>query len=181
MSQADELLESLASETSEQENIVIGYDRYITVPESLKRLAVQYDHNVETVTFDCPRYLDGHDMSVMQTYINYIRADGIRGSHRCTNVMIDGVDDEIVHFDWTISGHVTYVDGHLSFMVCIKEVDSDGNEVIHWNSEINSEAYVSPGIKCPDTILAQYPDVIAQLFTRIEALENTIASLTEEG
>ena len=54
-----------------EEHIKIGLDRHITVPESLKRIAVQYDHNVETVTFDCPRYWDGHDMSKMTVYINY--------------------------------------------------------------------------------------------------------------
>ena len=37
-------------------HIVIDDDRYIAVPKKLRRLAVQHDHNVETVTFDCPRY-----------------------------------------------------------------------------------------------------------------------------
>ena len=55
-----------------EEHIIIGRDRYITVPEGLKRIAVQYDHNVETVTFDCPRYWDEHDLSTMNIYINYI-------------------------------------------------------------------------------------------------------------
>lgn len=181
MSQADELLESITSESSESENIVIGDDRFIVVPESLKRIAVQYDHNIETVTFDCPRYSDGHDLSRMQIYVNYIRADGIRGSHLCTNIVVDKSDSDIIHFDWAVSGHVTYAAGHISFMVCIKEVDSDGNEDVHWNSEINTDMYVSPGIKHLDVTLAKYPDVIAQLVARVEALEASIASITEEG
>ena len=44
-------------------HIVIDSHRAITVPEQLKRIAVQFDHNFETVTFDCPRYWDGHDLS----------------------------------------------------------------------------------------------------------------------
>lgn len=181
MSQADELLESLTSESSEIGNIVIGTDRFITVPESLKRIAVQYDHNIETVTFDCPRYSDGNDMSEMQVYVNYIRADGIKGSHLCTNVVIDESNPTIIHFDWTVSGHLTYADGHIQFMVCIKKVDADGYEMIHWNSEINTDMYVSPGINHLGVTLAKYPDIIAQLIARIEALEATITNLTKEG
>ena len=182
MSQAEELLESITSESYSDNNVVVvGADRFIYVPESLKRIAVQYDHNIETVTFDCPRYVDGHDMLGMQIYINYIRADGIRGSHLCTNTIADDTDTNIIHFDWTVSGHVTYADGHISFMVCAKKVDADGNEVVHWNSEVNTDMYVSPGIKHIDMTLAKYPDVIAQLITRVEALESKIATLTGEG
>lgn len=181
MSQADELLESITSESTEPGNIVIGDDRFIIVPESLKRIAVQYDHNIETVTFDCPRYIDGHDVSTMQIYVNYIRADGVRGSHLCTNVVVDEMDSEIIHFDWTVSGHVTYVDGHISFMVCIKEIDLEGNELVHWNSEINTDMYVSPGIKHLDMTMAKYPDVIAQLIDRVEALELAVTTLTGRG
>lgn len=181
MSQADELLESITSESYGDDNVVVGIDRFVYVPESLKRIAVQYDHNIETVTFDCPRYVDSHDMLDMQIYVNYIRADGVRGSHLCTNVIVDSTDGNTIHFDWTVSGHVTCVDGHLSFMVCAKEVDVDGNEIVHWNSEINTDMYVSPGIKHIDMTLAKYPDVIAQLITRVEALESTITTLTGEG
>lgn len=181
MSQADALLESLTSEFDNNENIVIGDDRFIIVPESLKRIAVQYDHNVETVTFNCPRYVGGYDMSKLQIYVNYIRPDGIRGSHLCTNVVVDSIDLKIIHFDWTVSGHVTYANGHISFMVCVKKVDDEGDEVVHWNSEVNTDMYVSPGIKHIDVTLAKYPDVIAQLMARVSALEASVASLTGEG
>ena len=54
MSQAEELLESLSlddtasqvSETETNSHIVIGENRVITVPNHMKRIAVQYDHDV---------------------------------------------------------------------------------------------------------------------------------------
>ena len=171
MSQADELLNSLLVDNGGEGHIVIGDDRYIIVPESLKRIGVQYDHNIETVTFDCPRYADGNDLVGMQVYVNYIRADGLRGSHLCTNAVVDPDAPTIMHFDWTISGHVTYVEGHISFMVCIKKVDAAGDEMVHWNSEINTDMYVTPGIKHCDVILAKYPDIIAQLLDRMNGVE----------
>ena len=60
MSGAEELLNREATtylaRLEAEPHIVIGEDRFITVPSELKRIAVQYDHNIETVTFDCPRY-----------------------------------------------------------------------------------------------------------------------------
>lgn len=84
MSQADELLESITSESNSTDgladgNIIIGEDRFMTVPSYLQRLGVQYDHNVETVTFDCPRYWDGRDLYGMRIYVNYMRAHVLPG------------------------------------------------------------------------------------------------------
>ena len=132
MSQADELLESLTSEYSEGEgavdgNIVIGTDRYITVPTALHKIAVQYDHDVMTVTFDCPRYWDGRDLSTATFYINYMRPDESTGMCLCENQVVDTTDSSVVHFDWVISGHVTEYAGPLSFLVCARSIDADGN------------------------------------------------------
>ena len=174
MSQANDLLNSIsepAAGTVNEGNIVIGRDRFITVPESLKKVAVQFDHNVETVTFDCPRYWDNWDFSEMKIYVNYMREDGKIGMHLCDNVVIDDSDDTLIHFDWTISGHVTAVTGQISFLVCIKNVDSEGMEITHWNSELNADMYVSAGLKCQPTILKHYPDIITQLLVRMDYVE----------
>lgn len=62
----------IAGENTDTEpHFVINDNRVISVPSELRTIAVQYDHNIETVTFDCPRYWDGHDMSKMVVYINY--------------------------------------------------------------------------------------------------------------
>lgn len=129
MSQTEELLNSLSSDdistylanAEEEPHIVIGNDRIITVPESLKRIAVQYDHNVETVTFDCPRYWDGLDMSKMVVYINYKLPNRILGSYVADNVAVDESDTNLMHFTWTISRNVTGTEGNISFLVCIKK------------------------------------------------------------
>lgn len=173
MSQADELLMSLGEDIVQTAtgNIVVGADRFITVPDSLKKIAVQYDHDIETVTFDCPRYWDGHDLSKMRIYINYMRPDGVLGSHICSNVVLEQSDNDIMHFDWTISGHVTYVSGTITFLVCVKSVDADGTEENIWHTEINSDMYVSTGMKCHETILRRYPDIITQLLYRMDQSE----------
>ena len=165
MSQAEELLNSVetytADETTEP-HIVVGEDRFIVVPDELKRIAVQHDHNIETVTFDCPRYWDEHDMSKMTIYIVYERVDGFTGSYIATNVTVDETDDTIMHFDWCVSRNATLVKGELEFQICVKN-NVEGVEVNHWNSEINREMYVSEGLECtvltPDNPPSEEPDI----------------------
>ena len=125
MNQVDELLSKLAVYPETESHIIIDSDRYVTVPDELKRIGVQHDHNIETVTFDCPRYWDGNDLSKMAIFINYKRSDGEIGSYLANNVKIDETDDSIIHFDWTISENVTAIKGKLAFLVCVKKTNSE--------------------------------------------------------
>ena len=184
MSQADELINGLSDEefalytanpTGEQ-HIIVDENRIITVPSELKKIAVQYDHNIETVTFDCIRYWDGHDMSTMKVYINYTRSDKYTGCYLADNVRVDEANDSIMHFDWTISRNVTESVGPLTILVCVKMVDADGNEINHWNSERNTDMKISKGMECGDIIANKYPDVITYLLADM----GNLADLTTE-
>lgn len=175
MSQAEELLNSLSTGEVQtiEEHVVIGQDRFITVPNGLKRIAVEHDHDVKTVTFDCPRYWDGRDLTTMKLYINYIRGDKQPGSYPIDNgVTVDAVDSNIIHFDWVIKREVTEFKGNISFLVCARKVDSEGMEVNHWNSELNKDMTVSEGLEAEETIASEYPDLITYLLTRMDIVEN---------
>lgn len=169
MSLADELLNSIASGDTEtyaadatsEQHIVINPDRTVVVPENLKKLAVQFDHNIETVTFDCPRYWDGLDMSQMNVYVNYIRSDNQTGAYPAT---VTSANETTMQFNWTISREVTEVKGTIAFLVCVKKV-VDGAEVNHWNSELCRECYISEGLEAEAFVADQYPDIITQLLT----------------
>jgi len=176
---ANELLDSLTEEElakyaedhATEEHIVISSDRYITVPNELKRIGVQFDHNVETVIFDCPRYWDGLDMSKLKIYINYMRPDKTRGMYLAKDISVDEADENIMHFSWTISNNVTLNKGALSFLVCVKKTDEAGNEYNHWNSELNKEMYISEGLECTESIISKYPDIVTDLLTRMDYVE----------
>lgn len=172
MSQAEELLNSLDNDmtitpNSDDDYIVVNQDRTISVPDSLRRLGVQHDHNIETVTFNCPRFWDGNDMSQMKIYINYMRPDGVKGRYLTGNLE---VADDTMTFDWTISNNVTHVRGTLSFLICIVQTDEDGIEVQHWNSELNQECYISEGMECTESVVLGYPDVITHLLLQMEKM-----------
>lgn len=186
MSNAEKLLDNISEEEitlltadmNSEPHIVIGSDRLITVPDELKRIAVQYDHDVETVTFDCLRYWDEHDLSTMKIYINYMRPDLYRDSYLAQNVSVDELDDSIIHFTWTVSRNVTEKKGNISFLVCAKITDDEGNEKNHWNSELNQEMYISEGLECDESIISSYPDIITQLLVSMDDVE---AKTTEEA
>jgi hypothetical protein len=153
MSQAETLINALSegevaaySAVSETEgHIVIGADRHITVPVGLRRIAVQYDNDVETVTFDCPRYWDEHDLSSMDIFINCQCPDGATHWYAARNIAIE---DNVIHFDWTISRALTQAPGTIVFSVSAKEANEAGHETIRWSSELCKDMYVSAGLDC---------------------------------
>lgn len=186
MSQAEELLTSLnatelLSVESEEPHIVIDDNRIITVPDKLKRLAVQYDHDIETVTFDCPRYWDDLDMSQMKIYINYLRSDTYTGTYKAQNITVDETDDTIMHFTWTVSKNVSMVFGKIVFLVCVRKTDESGNEVNHWNSELCKDCYVSEGLEVDGEELKElYPDIIDQWYNEVLGVIGEMEMFKEE-
>lgn len=190
MSKADELLANgannsgislqLANATNEP-HIVIDNDRVISVPKELRRIAVQFDHNVETVTFDCPRYWDGLDMSELSVYINYMRKDREVGSYKATDVTVDNINSNIMHFNWTISRNVSLIKGELKFLVCIRKSDANGDEENHWNSELNSEMYISEGLEADETMFEPYPDIISQWEGEVQRVKDILLEARDNG
>lgn len=186
MSQALNLLNSLSSEEvarytitpANEPHMVINADRTITVPDYLKRIAVQHDHNIETVTFDCPRYWDDNDMSKMIVYINYMLPNNVLGAYIARNIAVDSSDSSMMHFTWTITNEITQHKGNIAFLVCIKKTEMqivDGEEqaveVNHWNSELNRDLYISEGLECEVGVAQLYPDIVTQLLERMTSVE----------
>jgi hypothetical protein len=74
-------------------------------------------------------------------------------------------------FNWTITNNVTRTKGNITFLVCTKRTDADGNEKLHWNSELNKDLYVSEGLEATTSVISKYPDIITQLLTRMDEVE----------
>jgi hypothetical protein len=159
------------ADSQAEPHIVINTDRSIIVPSELRVIAVQHDHNIKTVTFDCPRYWYGHDISALQIYVNFFRPDGKTGRYPVDNVRVDDTNTDLIHFDWTITKYFSLVKGSPKFLVCACSTDDQGNEELHWNSFLNSELSIAEGLECTNDISEMYPDEITAILTRIEALE----------
>lgn len=175
MSQAEELLNSLSGTTysTEADYVTIGSDRFMVVPDNLKKLGVSADHDVNTIHFIGPRYSEnGTDLSQTTIWANYMRSDGYLDAAPCEDVTVDSEDETLMHYYWTISRNVTEAHGNLVVLVCAKSVDSAGNELRHWNSELCHDFYISEGMEVQESVITQYPDLIEYMLLRIATVEN---------
>lgn len=157
-----------------KEHVIINQDRTIVVPESLKQIGIQYDHNVNTITFDCPRYPDGDesvDMSKMPIYINYMRPNKSMDCSLAENVVVDEADETLMHFDWKITRKETLLHGVLSTLICVKKTDVDGIELYHWNTVLIQKFTVGTGMECEEQVADENPEIISQLLARMEAVD----------
>lgn len=177
MGQAEELLNSLSGETVTADisgdSVIIGSDQVMTIPDNLKKLGVSPDHGVNTVHFIGPRYSkNGVDLSKMNIWVNYMRADGYVDQSHCENVTVDSEDDTLLHYDWVITRNVTEIYGALTVVVCAKEVDAAGFEDEHWNTERNNDFYVVEGLEVQESVITQYPDLVEYMLLRVATVEN---------
>lgn len=176
MSEAENLLATLSVDYSDEPYIFVNDDRTVVVPDELKHIAVEHDHNIETVIIDCLRYWDGHDFSTMTPYVNYMRPDGYKDSYRAKNLRVSDEDDSRILFDWTISANVTQIKGNISFLVYIE--DPDANPC--WHSRLNQQMIIDEGLTCKQQI-EMAPDSIEEVLARTTASYIAEAKAEIEG
>ena len=178
MSLAEEMLatmplsdDSSTYSSDEEPHIVINESRQAIVPNELKTIAVTGDKDIETVTFDCVRFWDEHDLSTFAIYINYVLPNLTKGTYTPSSVYVDANDSRIIHFDWEIKNYMTQVSGGIVFAVSAIKTDSEGNIEYRWSSLQNSDFFVAEGIDISEppnnietsTILAQMSEILTQL------------------
>lgn len=162
---------------SVESRITIDRDRNMIVPEELRKRIIQYDHNIETIGIDCPRYWDGRDLSEMKILVNYVvdKSKGICSSYLVESVTVDDAGDketDMMHFDWIVKEDATQKDGLLPLFVCAQVIDELGNTENHWSSRLNEEIDIGKSYKCLQNIVDMYPSIIGQILAKLDALEN---------
>lgn len=163
-----------------KEHIIINKDRTVVVPDSVRKIGIQYDHKVNTLTFDCPRYADDNqsiDMSRMAIYINFSRNDKTKGSVAATNIFVDPDNPEIMHFDVVITRSVTLVNGPIICLVCAKSTDAEGVEVNHWNSDLFNKLSVGEGMEAEEELTEEEIDYITSLLQEINTTRAEVADM----
>lgn len=143
--------------------------RAIRNDSSGKTVLIQGDHNSERFTFEVPRLVDGHDLSLCNVaQIHYINIDSSNKSNTSTGVyesddfQISPDSDDVVILSWLISGNATKYAGSLNFLVKFKCVDDSGKVVYVWNTAIFTGISVSSGINNGEAIVEEYADVLEQ-------------------
>lgn len=191
MSLAENLLNSLdeaaytGAQTTfavaEEGHIIVNADRTITVPNELKNIAVTGDDDIETVTFDCVRYWDGHDLSTFAIYLNYILPDGTTGTYVPKSITSsDG--ESFYHFDWEIKGNITQNSGKIAFgITAIKtKLNENGETVVdrQWSSFPNADCSIVRGIGISNVPPEEDAEgIVAQLSAMLEEIQSILPQL----
>ena len=122
-------LKELVMLPEDEPRFIIDLDtRKIILPDEFKFLAVENDHNAETIYFEIDRYYDKQDLSQKTCIVQYKNTSdtkAIEGFYPVTKLDIDTVPGKIL-FGWTIENKVTVLPGSVDFSIRFYSIDDSG-------------------------------------------------------
>ncbi len=133
-----------------------------------KAVVIQFDHNSERITFDMPRYVEGHDMTLCtKIEVHYINIKGKAdkqkdGVYPVTDLAIDTDDKNTITFSWLISQNSTQLEGSLNFLIRFTCTGKDGAIDYAWHTDICTDIEVRKGMYNTDVVVYQHADILEQ-------------------
>lgn len=128
---------------------------------------IQNDHDSERFTFEIPRYVEEHDMSICNKvevhYLN-IAADNSEtnpGVYEVADLQVSPDSEDVVICSWLISRNATKHVGTLHFALRFACLTGDIVDY-DWRTGVYSEFNISESIFNSDVIVEEYFDVLEQ-------------------
>lgn len=175
MATAEELLATVGNE---ENYIVIDSDlRTMTFPASVKNIGVENDKDVHKLNFMMPRYFSEYDLSTFNIRINYLNAQGDGDMYVVTDPT---VEDDAIYFSWLVGRHACLYRGAVTFIVCLKLADGEGDVAQEYNTTLAS-LQVLPGLETEPAILETDYDIIEQLLLTVQDTNGKIKSVLDSG
>ena len=135
--------------------------RRIKEDTSLKTLLAQGDHNSERFTFELPRIIEGHDMSLCdKVEIHYLNGTN-PGVYEVDDLQISPNSEDVVIFSWLISNNATQLAAALAFAIKLA-CTSDGVVDYAYNTLPYEKVTVGKSINNGEVIIQEYADILAQ-------------------
>ena len=184
MSTVDELFETMSEPSGEINDacFIDSSTRIINVPSMYKELGVVSDEKVNRLRFVCPKIVgDNVDLTNYNLYVNYQNAAGELNAYLIDDVVIvPETQENMIAFSWLLSRHVTQAPGTVHYIICAKK--SDGiNTTNEWNTKVATGVVIANDIEPVKEIEEQNADVIEQILSRIDVLENGSGSSVSLG
>ena len=151
------------------------FTRQIKNDSAEKTTIVQYDHNSQRLTFSMPLQIDSHAMTLcdlIEIHFINISTDGKKqnsGLYEVNDIKAEG--DKAI-FTWLISQEATQLAGTLNFFIVFKCTEN-GVTVYRWGTEICKTLAISAGMDNGETVLTEYPDILAQWKAQLFDTSNT--------
>lgn len=154
--------------------------RTITTATS-ELVLVQGDHNSECYTFELPRTVEGHDMSLcnhIEVHYDNISRNKKETSEGFYTVTDASVNDETLTFSWTISANATRLGGTMQFWIVFRCIDESNQVIYAWGTDTFKGIRVIENNYNTDTVIETFPDVLEQW--RKDVLEDIGAGISPE-
>lgn len=126
--------------------------------DGLKKVSiVRDDHNSEVCTFELPRYVEGHDMSLCnKVEVHYLNTHGTTkakstGVYEIADFRLDEDDPDKVIGSWLIDCLATKYPGSLAFSIHFACVDDTGTVAYWWSSATNTSISVLDSINLTES------------------------------
>lgn len=143
------------------------------------------DHDSEVYTFELPRFIEGHDMTLCNMVeVHFINA-GSDKVHNSNGVFVvedmEIADDgnETLLFTWTVSGDGTKYAGSLNFRIKFACIENGKYTYKKWSATYKG-IIVADGFDNGAFIETEYADVLSDWESRLERLENTYGGVVTE-
>lgn len=147
--------------------------REITNYSYNRHALMQYDHQSEIFTFELPRYVENHDMTLCnRVRVHFINTDEITGEHNSDvaemdDLSVNSVDENTVVSTWCIRREATQLAGTLSFAVQYMCVDDDGAVTYEWHTDIYSGVEVKAGLNNGDASVVNYSNILEEWYQKL--------------
>ena len=153
---------------------------------SEKIVIMQHDHQSEILTFELPRYIDTHDMSLSNAVrVHYInigtssKYEPVSGVYEITDLQIDPENEDIVTCSWLLTNNTTQLDGTLNFIIRFSCLTGDTIDY-SWSTAIYSGIIVAKTIDSSDYVMTAIPDILEQWKASLKGDPFTYEDFTPE-
>lgn len=188
MSQAENLLEMLADSGTKHTHPTADSDPYFVIDPNTRTMSngssepiriMQYDHDSEILTFELPRFVDGHDMMLCNRVLvhwNNVSEFTVEERAESTDIYdlrVNPKDKSTVICSWTVSRNSTQFSGNLSFLVQYK-CEENGVTTYEWHTDIYSNVEIRSGRNNGEQSVLEYTDIIEQWRNRLFGVGDTV-------
>ena len=149
---------------SDRRFIIDPIKRTVKSENNQKIMLMQYDHNSERFTFQCPKMIEGHDMSeCTDIQVHFLNIDAQTRKQNKGLYLVDDLktEDDNVVFSWLVKMDATQLVGSLAFIItflCVK----DGVVEYRWSTAENTEMSIGNGINADENFETEYSDIIGK-------------------
>ena len=146
--------------------------RQIRNDSNRKIVLIQNDHKSEVFTFECPRTVEGHDMSLcneVEVHFLNISSDKKKeksGFVTLEDFRVDPEDNSKVVCSWEIDINSTRLAGSLNFLLFFK-CKENGVITYGWHTAIYEGIFIAKGINADESFESDYVDVIERWKTKV--------------